>query len=61
MKDKFLFLSSVRFWALVLIAIVGVLKVEGIVPDEIATALVTILGGYTVIRTVDRASETLAK
>jgi len=61
MKDKLLFLTSVRFYAVVLIAIIGVLKVEGIIPDDIATALVTILGGYTVIRTVDRASETLAK
>ena len=57
MKDKLLFLTSTRFWALVLIAIIGVLQTEGILSAEIATALVTILGGFAVVRTVDRFSE----
>ena len=57
--EKFLFLKSTRFWALVLIAIVGVLKAEAILADDFSNALITILTGFTVIRTVDRFSETI--
>jgi len=49
-----MFLTSTRFWALVAIAIVGVLDAELIISSPIAQALVTILGGFVVIRTVDR-------
>ena len=59
MNNKFGFLSSTRFWALVLIAIVGVLEKEGIIPFDIAGGLITILGGFTTIRTIDRFSETV--
>ena len=52
--NKFLFLKSTRFWALCLIAIIKVLDTEGILTSVIATGLITILGGFTVIRTVDR-------
>jgi len=54
MKEKLMFLTSTRFWALVAIAIVGVLDAELIISSPIAQALVTILGGFVVIRTVDR-------
>ena len=57
----FKFLASLRFWALVGIAITGVLKVEGILTDEIGNAIITILFGYTSIRTIDRFSEQLGK
>lgn len=57
LKDKFIFLTSTRFWALVLIAIIGVLEAEGTLSAEIAVALVTILGGFVGIKTVDRFSE----
>jgi hypothetical protein len=52
--NKLLFLTSTRFWALVAIAIVGVLDAEGILSSPIAQALVTILGGFVVVRTIDR-------
>ena len=58
---NFNFLSSRRFWALVVMAIIGVLETEGIIPDEIAKGLITILAGFTVIRTIDRFSENLGK
>jgi hypothetical protein len=51
------FLKSNRFWGLVVIAIIGVLLKEGIIIDSIAAALITIVGGFIGIRTIDRASE----
>jgi len=56
MKEKFAFLSSVRFWKLVIIAIVGVLVNQGIIPLEIATAINTLLLGDIAINTIDRFS-----
>jgi hypothetical protein len=53
------FLKSRRFWALVFIAIIGVLRVEGIISDEIATGIITILGGFIGIRTIDKFSEVI--
>jgi len=53
------FLKSRRFWALILIAIVGVLKSEGIIPDFIAQGLLTILSGFIAVRTIDRFAESL--
>jgi len=54
MIKKLSFLGSRRFWCLVGIAIVGVFSSEGILSVEIANAIVTILAGFTVIRTVDK-------
>jgi len=54
------FLSSRRFWALVGIAVLGVLKTENIVSADIVNALVVILGGCIGIRTHDRTAELLA-
>ena len=56
---KLAFLGSTRFWCVVAIAIVGVLQAEGVISAETSTALVTILGGYTVIRTVDKFTPTV--
>jgi hypothetical protein len=54
------FLKARRFWALILLAIVGVLKSEGIIPEFIAQGLMTILTGFIAVRTVDRAAENFA-
>jgi hypothetical protein len=59
--EKFGFIKSTRFWALTLIAIVGVLKAENIIDDSVATGLITILGGFTILRTVDRTTDSLSK
>jgi len=48
------FLGSRRFWCLVGISIVGLLSSEGILSLDIAQAIITILGGFTVIGTVDK-------
>jgi len=55
------FLKSRRFWSLVVIAVLGVLQTEGILPDEIVKALVIILSGFIGIRTIDRFSESVSK
>jgi hypothetical protein len=57
MITDFTFLTSRRFWALVGIAVVGILKAEAILPVEVADAIIVILGGFTVIRTIDKSSE----
>lgn len=53
------FLQSTRFWALVVIAILGVLAKEGIISNELLTAFNTILFGYVGIRTADKFSSAL--
>jgi hypothetical protein len=55
--SKLNFLSSLRFWALCLIALGGVLQTEGVISQEVFTALATILGGFTAIRTIDKFSQ----
>lgn len=57
MKEKFAFLSSVRFWKLVIIAVVGVLVHEGILTSEVAGAINTLLLGDIAINTIDRFSK----
>jgi len=58
---NFSFLSSVRFWAIVGIGIVGALKASEVLSEELSNALITILMGYTVIRTVDRFGDKIGK
>jgi len=56
MIKDFSFLTSRRFWCLIGIAIVGVLSSEGILSPDIAQGIITILGGFTAIRTIDKAT-----
>lgn len=60
--ENFAFLKSVRFWNLVIVATVIVLKKEGVIVDDtlvstISEIIALVLGGSTVVRTIDRASE----
>lgn len=61
---NFEFLKSVRFWKLVVIAVLVVLQQEGFIPDGLADALARVLefvlGGSVVVRTVDRFAEKLS-
>ena len=62
MDNKFAFLTSVRFWNLVIVAVIIVLKKEGIIVDDtlvstISEIVALVLGGSTVVRTIDRAAE----
>ena len=56
MNAKLNFLSSRRFWGLVVIAVIGVLGSEGIISTDIVSAVVIVVGGFIGIRTIDRAS-----
>jgi len=53
------FLKSNRFWALVVAAIVGVLKSEGILDDGVSNALIGLALGFVGVRSLDRFSETI--
>lgn len=57
--SKLSFLKSRRFWGLIIIAILGVFENEGIIAQDIVSAIVLIIGGFIGIRTLDRFSETL--
>lgn len=55
------FLTATRFWAMVALAIVGVLGSEGVLGPNIVEALTLLLGGFVGVRTVDRFSEQVGK
>lgn len=55
------FLKSNRFWALVVVALLGVLKAEGILESSIVDPLIALALGFVGVRTVDRFSEKLEK
>lgn len=57
MKDRFLFLTSTRFWALVIGAVMFYLKVKGWIGEPEMILANTILAGFITIKTIDRASE----
>jgi hypothetical protein len=58
---NFEFLTSNRFWALVLIFVTMVLASAKVITEDLSMALITLLGGFVTIRTIDRASETISK
>lgn len=57
----FSFIKSNRFWAIVGVAVLGVLQAKMLIDPEIARALMTVLLGHIGLRTIDRATETLAQ
>lgn len=54
MKDKFAFLSSTRFWALIIGAVMFYLKAKGWVGESEMILANTILAGFIAIKTIDR-------
>lgn len=58
--DKFEFLTSNRFWALVIGAVSIYLKAKGWIGEPEMLLIATITGGFTIIRTADRATEVLS-
>ncbi len=56
MKEKFDFIKSVRFWKLVLAAIVYILGQYEVIPLTLSTAIIGVLGLDVAIRTVDKFS-----
>jgi hypothetical protein len=57
MNSKLEFLTSTRFWALVIGAISLYLKTKGIIGDPETILIATILGGFITIKTIDRGAE----
>jgi len=54
MAEKLAFLTSRRFWALVLLGVVAYFKSTGQLEPGLAQLFETILGGFTVLTTVDK-------
>lgn len=57
MPEKFEFLKSTRFWALVVGSVVLYLQTKGLLGQPEMVLIETILGGFIGIRTVDRFGE----
>jgi hypothetical protein len=55
--NKFEFLKSVRFWKITICAVAVYLQQLGIIDSALTTLIITIAGGSTVVRTVDRFAE----
>jgi hypothetical protein len=57
MSEKFAFLQSNRFWAMVAFVAVLVAQDHGVLSIETASYLTTLLAGFIGIRTIDRFAE----
>ncbi len=57
---NFQFLTSPRFWAIVLGAVSVYLKSKGIIGEPEMMLIATITAGFTIVRTTDRFSEVLS-
>lgn len=54
---KLEFLTSTRFWALIVGAIALYCKTKGFIGDSEMILIETIMGGFITIKTIDRAGE----
>lgn len=61
MSEKLLFLTSTRFWSLVVGAVVIYLKTKGFIGESEMLLIETILAGFIGIKTIDRFSEQVGK
>jgi len=63
LPENFLFLKSVRFWKLIVVAVLLVLEQQGIIngglSEAFARVVELVLGGSVVIRTVDKLGESI--
>lgn len=59
MQEKFAFIYSNRFWALVAGAVVFYLKTKNFIGESEMILIETILGGFWATKTIDRATEKL--
>jgi hypothetical protein len=57
MPSKFDFLQSTRFWAMVIGAVSIYLQTKGFIGEPEMILVATIMGGFTVVRTVDRIGD----
>lgn len=61
MNERFAFLTSNRFWAVVIGAVTLYLKTKGYIGDAETVLIETIVAPFVVIRTVDRAYEKISE
>jgi hypothetical protein len=61
MPEKLNFLTSRKFWALIAIAVIEVLRAEGIITSEIANPLVAFLYGFIGINLVGKTTQAFTK
>ena len=54
-------LGSIRFWQLVIAAILLILRGYGIIPPEVADTVAGLLGISTAVGTIDKFAKTIAK
>ncbi len=57
MNEKFEFITSSRFWALVIGAVSIYLQAKGIIGDPEMMLIATITAGFVTVRTVDRMGD----
>jgi hypothetical protein len=55
------FLKSTRFWAIVIIAVVGYLEMKGWIGEAEKIVIWTIAGGFGIVRTVDRIGDKIGE
>lgn len=48
------YVTSTRFWSVLIIAVVGFLTAEGEISQNVADLIYTILGGYVGLATIDK-------
>lgn len=56
-ESKFTFLTSTRFWAIVIAALSVYAQTKGWIGDPEMLLIATITSGFTVVRTVDRLGD----
>ena len=57
MKSNFSFLTSNRFWAMIVGATAVYLQAKGVLGEAEMLLIATITAGFTIVRTADRMSE----
>ncbi len=61
MKEKFSFISSTRFWSMVIGAVSVYLSAKGYIGDAERNLIATLAVGFIGVRTVDRATEVMSQ
>lgn len=56
-KDTFAFLYATRFWSMVIASLAIYLQAKGILGEPEMLLIATITAGFTIVRTIDRATE----
>lgn len=61
LPDQFAFLSSSRFWAIVIAGLTAYAQQKGWIGTAELALIGTITGGFTVVRTVDRHTDKMSE